>query len=417
MSSLFAFRRLFVVGLVVLLSGTMALSQTGGVTGGIGGLTTGGAGGGGGRGGGGGGDEDDRTVSRSDAVHSNGRAEYILVTPPAAAQAAVDALVAAGAQPLRQRALTALGRQAVIFILPRGLGRAAAQQVLDAAAPGAVIDVHHLYRFAQGAPRLYAPQLVGDPGPGVCDAPSSVTVGVIDGPVDAAHPALSGAQVVVEGVLNDGQRYAAAGHGTAVAALIVGRDGSGALAGFATGARLHAVAAFRRNGGSSASDVELIGAALDRLLARGVRLVNMSFAGPQNRALADLLSAAAGRGAVMIAAAGNDRSARAAFPAGHPGVIAVTAVDAASRLYRSANTGDHIEFAAPGVDLFVAGGSGGRYESGTSYAAPIVAAMVARMGNVSTTTARQRLARAARDLGNPGRDAQFGWGLVQAPTC
>jgi subtilisin family serine protease len=376
-------------------------------------------GGRGGGGGGGGGRDDDGSgaVSRADAVHSSGRPEFILVTPPGVAQTAVDTLVAAGAQPLRQRTYPALGRQAVIFLLPRGLDREEAQDLLDPAAPGAVIDFHHLYRFAQGTPRLYAPQLVGDPGPGRCGAPGSVTVGIIDGPVDAAHPALSGANVIIEGVLGEGRSQPNASHGTAVAALIVGRDGSGALAGFASGARLHAVAAFRRDGGADVSDVEHVGAALDRLMGRGVRLINMSFAGSQNRAFADLLSVAAGRGAVMVAAAGNNGSSRAAYPAGHPGVIAVTAVDARLRLYRSANTGAHIEFAAPGVDLFVAGGGGGRYESGTSYAAPIVSALVARMGNVSVSAARQRLSNTARDLGDPGRDTRFGWGLVQAPTC
>src|SRR6056297_220717 len=366
----------------------------------------------------GGGDrEDSRAIISADIVRTATRPEYILVVPPAQAQAAVDALSASGAQSLRQRSLAALGRQAVVFLLPDQLDLQDAQALVADAAPDAVIDLHHIYRFAQGAPRIYAPDLIGDPGPGRCAAPRSVAIGLIDGPVDSGHAALASATVVVESVLGSGLRHAEVAHGTAIAALIVGRDGSGSLSGFAQGARLHAVTAFRREGGGNVTDVEYLGAALDRLLARGVRLINMSFAGPQNRAFAELLSAAAARGAVMVAAAGNDSTSRPVYPAAHPSVIAVTAVDARLRRYGSANTGGHIEFSAPGVDLYVAARRGGHYDSGTSYAAAIVTALIARMGGVSSQTARRLLVGTAQDLGAAGRDGEFGWGLVQGPSC
>jgi subtilisin family serine protease len=118
----------------------------------------------------------------------------------------------------------------------------------------------------------------------------------------------------------------------------------------------------------------------------------------------------------MIAAAGNDGRERAAYPAAHPSVIAVTAVDAAFRRYRDANYGDHIEFSAPGVDIYVASSRGGNYASGTSYAAPIVTALAARLGaggGLSLTQIRDRLRGSAVDLGPDGFDSEFGWGLVR----
>ena len=122
----------------------------------------------------------------------------------------------------------------------------------------------------------------------------------------------------------------------------------------------------------------------------------------------------------MIAAAGNEGTAAPRYPAASSSTIAVTAVDAAGRAYRAANTGPHIEFAAPGVDLYVARGGGGGYRSGTSYAAPIVSALVARRAarsGVSLDAARSALRNGVRDLGAGGRDTQYGFGLVQTGGC
>src|SRR3546814_9491455 len=81
----------------------------------------------------------------------------------------------------------------------------------------------------------------------------------------------------------------------------------------------------------------------------------------------------------LVAAAGNEGPhAAPVFPAGYPSVLAVTAVDASLQPYRHANRGDYIDLAAPGVDVWSARrGQGGRYNSGTSFAAPFVAAAAA----------------------------------------
>jgi subtilisin family serine protease len=121
---------------------------------------------------------------------------------------------------------------------------------------------------------------------------------------------------------------------------------------------------------------------------------------------------------VMVAAAGNDgANAEPAYPAAWPGVIAVTAVDGRLNVYREANRGDYVELAAPGVDIWAArAGAGGAYYRGTSFAAPYVTAAMAagqRRGNSSRSGDRQRLRQQARDLGEPGKDPVFGFGLLQ----
>ena len=353
--------------------------------------------------------------NRDSVLAPSGQPEIIVLAPNGEAQAAADALVAAGAQFLRQRSYPALGRTGLFFTFGGGLTLQAARRALEDPAPNTVVSVHVLYRFAQSGPRVYAHEMVGLVSAPSCSFGGSMTIGVIDGPVDPNHPALASVPVQVESVLSPGDRPVSSDHGTAVAALIAGQGG--ALTGMASGARLYAVDAFARSGNGVGASTERVIAAIDRLTGQGVRLINMSFAGPPSNALEVALAAAANRGVTMIAAAGNSGDRSAPYPAGSPSVIAVTAIDSGMRLYRSANTGGHIEFAAPGVDVFVASGNGGTYQSGTSYAAPIVTALAARLGGGSISTVRSRLQAVSVDLGTPGRDGQYGWGLVRANSC
>jgi subtilisin family serine protease len=143
---------------------------------------------------------------------------------------------------------------------------------------------------------------------------------------------------------------------------------------------------------------------------------NLSLAGPPNRALADVIRRAQAKGVAVVAAAGNaGPAAPPAYPGAYPKVVAVTAVDGTQKVYRFANRGSYIMFAAQGVD--VATPSGGKV-SGTSFAAPVVAAMLAaempRQDAAAADRAIQRLRKQARDLGAPGRDSVYGFGVLKA---
>jgi subtilisin family serine protease len=124
------------------------------------------------------------------------------------------------------------------------------------------------------------------------------------------------------------------------------------------------------------------------------------------------------RSIVVVAAAGND-GPRAAplYPAAYPGVIAVTAVDAHDKVLLEAGSGKHVLLAAPGADM-VAAAPAGKYAvvRGTSYAAPLVAGLIARhLADGSSATPQlvlEKLEAAARDLGRKGRDTRYGYGVV-----
>ena len=235
---------------------------------------------------------------------------------------------------------------------------------------------------------------------------------MVDTAVDLAHPAFKGGRVTQRSFLPAGVSRAKAGHGTAVASLLVGGERLGLLG----GARLYAAAVFRKRGDDGANtDAELAVRALDWLVGQGVAAINLSFGGPRNRILEAAVLRVEQRGIEVLAAAGNGGAdAPPVYPAAQAGVIAVTALDARLQPYAHANHGAYIAFAAPGVDVWAAApGGGGKYESGTSYAVPFATAVVAAAKAAQPAAApaalEQSLAARAQDLGAPGRDPVFGW--------
>jgi subtilisin family serine protease len=158
--------------------------------------------------------------------------------------------------------------------------------------------------------------------------------------------------------------------------------------------------------------------ALDWLISiEELQVINISMTGPANRLLAQGVAAAHRHGKVIVAAAGNQGPfAPAMYPAAYEGVITATAVGVDTAIYRWANQGEHVDFAALGVSVVTARGDGTvGAESGTSMAAPIVSAFFAcelAAQNGDTTKTLERLRTRAVDLGTPGRDPVFGHGLL-----
>jgi subtilisin family serine protease len=154
------------------------------------------------------------------------------------------------------------------------------------------------------------------------------------------------------------------------------------------------------------------------MVQQKVAVINISLAGPRNRILDALVRKASSMGYVIVAAAGNGGpGAPPAYPAALPEVVAVTAVDESRRIYRYANQGDYIRVAAIGVDVAAAAPGGATVrQSGTSFATPHIAVWMARCTHRKGFAARpaciKRLESEARDLGTPGRDTVYGFGII-----
>jgi len=217
--------------------------------------------------------------------------------------------------------------------------------------------------------------------PALRSAGLGVVLAIVDTGIDTAHPDLERAAWTRSDWVGDGAGSAQP-HGTQVAGLIAAQTDNGiGIAGIAPRATLLAARACRSREGDAAglcSSAGLVGA-IDWALAQGVRVINLSLAGPRDPLLLRLLRQALARRVVVVAAGGNrGPDAPPLYPAAEPGVIAVGAVDANGRAYAQGASGPHIVVVAPGVEV-MSTWPGGEFRSatGTSFAAAQVSALVA----------------------------------------
>jgi subtilisin family serine protease len=208
-------------------------------------------------------------------------------------------------------------------------------------------------------------------------------------------------------------------HGTAVASLLAGSAGD--FHGAAPQAELFAADVYC--GLPAGGAVDRLAAALGWMARERVAVINVSLVGPRNALLERVVASLVSRGFLIVAAVGNDGpAAPPLYPAAYDGVMGVTAVDARHRVLIEACRGKHLDLAAPGADMSAATlGQSGQTDAfasvrGTSFAAPIVAGLLARTLARPDSAARDQavaaLAGSAEDLGPRGRDDIYGAGLV-----
>jgi len=331
------------------------------------------------------------------------RREVLMVAEPRS----IDTVRDAGFSIISVRPLTAFGETLARIRVQRG--RTVEQTIaeLQVLAPLASIAPDHLFRPSGDEAAATAVETAPLPVPAV----NAGHVGVVDTGADVAWPALAHSIVRTEGFADGG--YTSRAHGTLVSEIVA-----------RSGAHITVADVFGVDGDNRLiAPAAAIASAIDWLVASGVRVINISIEGPDNFVLAHVIKRALAADVAIVAAAGNGGPAAApAFPAAYPGVIAVTAVDENGQVYRRANRGDYITFAARGVHVeseYESATSKAKTVSGTSFASPVVAAAIARRlaGSAGLGGVIDSLKSEARDLGVPGRDAIYGWGELATPQA
>lgn len=265
--------------------------------------------------------------------------------------------------------------------------------------------------------RLIPPEL--DPPPVTAASPA---LAVLDTGVDATHFELDGPNVRV---LN--APLAREFHGTAVAGVAAAEANGEGIVGVWPGMRIISAT----NSGSCTDSV----AQIDQAVRAGASVLNMSY-GFIGNARGDLpcfahqvaTQRAFRRGVMPVAAAGNEFQAGnlPSRPAVDPHVMSVAAnnPDDTSAGFSSANLA--VDVSAPGVDILTTvprsidpDGDGFGVFDGTSFSAPMVAAIAswirARRPDLDPHQVSQLLQETAIDLGRPGYDFDFGFGLANLP--
>jgi minor extracellular protease Epr len=319
--------------------------------------------------------------------------------------------------------------------VPPGVALEAGRDRVRARESGQNADFNHYYRAGQTVAPASAASPATAAAPASCahlncdaltqiDWPLSrpetcratVDIGVIDTGVNLDHAGLAAAQVELIRLTDGALRESGETHGTAVVSLFVGDEAR--APGLLPEARIIAVDIFGRDGGDERADVVHLVQALDVLAQRGVRVANLSLAGPENQVLTDMLAAVADSGMLVVAAAGNaGPAAPPAWPAAAETVLSVTAVDRGDRIYRRAQRGLHLDLAAPGVEVWSAASvSGVKPRTGTSFAAPFATAaaaiLLSRDPGLAPAGAIEAMRGLTRDLGDAGADAVFGTGVL-----
>lgn len=257
----------------------------------------------------------------------------------------------------------------------------------------------------------------------------SNAVAVLDTGVQFNHPDLAGRLLSGYDFVNgDADPSDDNGHGTWVSGIIAANanDGYG-IAGISWSDKILPVKIMSREGtGSTANLLTAIRWSADQ----GARVINMSVGGfPYSQAMQDAVNYAWSRGAVLIGAAGNNRREENFYPASFDNVVSVSATQPEDEFSNWSSWGPKVDVSAPGSSVLTTNcyactyadhhtwGSH-TYISGTSFATPNVAGVVALMrARFPSYTAQQivdRLISTVDDLGYPGYDAKYGRGRVNA---
>ncbi|MGA2562898.1 MAG: S8 family serine peptidase [Steroidobacteraceae bacterium] len=334
------------------------------------------------------------------------RAQIVAFSP---APEVLDRARALGFTVLREQTVQALDARIVVLRTPRGSDTRRALRQLRAADPAGTYDFDHIY-LESGT----GPEQTVQADTSRASAPaigSSVRIGLVDGGVDATHVVFRNVDIERNGC--DGKVFASA-HGTAIASLLVGK--SVLFNGVMPGAQLFAADVYC--GLATGGAVDAVVDAIAWLTQQTVPVINVSLVGPPNLMLERIVKLAVAHGYLIVAAVGNDGpAARPLYPAAYPGVVGVTAVDAHRKVLLEAVRGPQVSFAAPGADMAAASLSNSfTAVRGTSFAAPIVAGMLAQSLHAPDTQAAseaiESLAQQAIDLGARGSDPIYGRGLV-----
>jgi len=244
-----------------------------------------------------------------------------------------------------------------------------------------------------------------------------IRIAVIDTAIDETHPDLAGAVEERFDAIGGAGPPRSLDHGTAMAGAIAAR---GRVKGVAPSVHILSARAFDSEGGKSLGSTLSILKGIDWAAKERARVVNMSFAGPLDPNLHDILAAAFGKGMILVGAAGNaGPQSPPLYPGADEKVLAVTATDADDKLYAKANIGPYVAVAAPGVDVLLPTPRGGyAFETGTSVSAALVSGVAALVleRRPATTPAdlKRLLMTTATPLGTGAQAATFGAGLVDA---
>ncbi|MGY0003364.1 type VII secretion-associated serine protease mycosin [Micromonospora sp. I033] len=244
-----------------------------------------------------------------------------------------------------------------------------------------------------------------------------VVVAVPDTGVDP-HPDLQRNLLPGTDVSADGDgRKDEDSHGTSMAGLIAAHgngNGGGAL-GVAPRAKILPIRSKLIDG---KGDTEELAESMEWAVAHQADVISISATAGASVRLQRAVKSALEADIVVVASVGNrPEDVRVGYPASEPGVLAVGGVRKDGSHAEISVTGPEVDIVAPAVDIYSTS-YGGKYSkgTGTSGATAIVAGAAAlirsKYPNLPAQEVAHRLTATAIDKGPPGRDDEYGYGVI-----
>lgn len=252
-----------------------------------------------------------------------------------------------------------------------------------------------------------------------------VRVAIIDSGLNTRHEDLRGVKIAsgVNVITGSSDVTDQIGHGSFVAGIIAAkRDNGVGIAGMLDKVELVPIKCFLDSSKSSLSYI--ISGVYKAIDDYNCSVINLSLGlDSDSISFRECVNYAVRKGAIVVAASGNDGNSQLLYPAAYDNVIGVGAINSSERRSSFSNYNRSVHVVAPGENLTSISNndnSGYRVGRGTSYATPHVTAMAAmaksRDPDLSVSEFAKLLADSAKDLGAPGYDTQYGYGKIDVKS-
>lgn len=247
----------------------------------------------------------------------------------------------------------------------------------------------------------------------------NVVVAILDTGIDAHHEELANKVVAAVNFTDSPTAEDFYGHGTHVAGIIAASAGNGiGITGLAPGSSIMNVKVADDTGRCLAS---AIARGITWAVDNGARVINISLELTEpSPMLEEAVDHAWEKGALVIAAAGNEGSEAPIYPAYYDNVISVAALETNGELAPLSNHGDWVDVAAPGYKIYgtLPNNTYG-YKSGTSFAAAHVSGLAALLFSLARdSNGNNRINDEVRDAIEVGyrKSEPTGWRMISAAS-
>lgn len=199
---------------------------------------------------------------------------------------------------------------------------------------------------------------------------ASTLIAIVDTGIDGSHPDLAN-KIVARANFTMDPDIDDNGHGSHVAGIAAADTNNGiGVAGAGYDTRLLSVKVLDNTGSGYYS---WVANGITWAADNGAKVINLSLGGSASSlTLQNAVAYAWSKGAIVVAAAGNNGNIIPFYPADYPNVVSVAATDSNDHKASWSNFGSWVAMAAPGVNILSAYQGGYAYLSGTSMATPFV---------------------------------------------